>query len=210
MAYRTELINSLINLFGYKNYLEIGVGEGINFKDIEIENKECCDPNSNDEDGYYSDVTYEMTSDKMFETIDKDKKWDIIFIDGYHEGNQVMRDLFNSMKHLSDNGIILIHDSIPCCTESTAIPRIEDIPWFGTVFKIYPVLKELEIDFFIVNADCGIGIVPKQTLPDEIPLASSLEFKDVFADKTAFDKVNIINTDTLNTFFAILVNLYNS
>lgn len=205
--YRTLLINALISIFKYRNYLEIGVGTGSNFDNIYIENKECCDPNAEDADGIYPNVTYEMTSDEMFNTISGDKKWDIVFIDGLHEGNQVMKDLFNTMKHLSDDGIILIHDSIPENEESATLVRSSNGTWNGTVFKIYPVLKNLGVKFFIIDADCGLGIIPKQDLPENIPQESPLEFKDVFYDSYLYNNLNIINTDVLETFLNILVKL---
>ena len=205
--YRALLINALISIFKYKNYLEIGVGRGDNFKDIEIENKECCDPNDDDADGNYSDITYEMTSDKMFESINEDKTWDIIFIDGYHEGNQVMRDLFNSMKHLSSNGIILIHDSLPDNENDASYPRNTDKTWNGTVYKIYPRLKDLQAFFFIINEDSGIGVIPKQEFPDEIPEASTLEYNEIFNGVKVFDELNIINNNSIETILLLLVNL---
>jgi len=41
---RTQLINSLIKEHGFKYYLEIGLGNGKNFANIECENKAGIDP----------------------------------------------------------------------------------------------------------------------------------------------------------------------
>ena len=50
-----------------------------------------------------------MTSDEYFLKIkDTGIKFDIIFIDGLHLDYQVNLDLKNSLKHLSENGFIVI------------------------------------------------------------------------------------------------------
>ena len=103
---RTDLINYFIKLFNYKSYLEIGVKHvGKNFSKIECENKVGIDPNGS--------TDYTMTSDEFFEKETKNKKWDIIFIDGLHEAGQVKIDILNSLEHLNDNGTIVCHDVSP-------------------------------------------------------------------------------------------------
>ena len=55
-----------------------------------------------------------MTSDEYFLKIkDTGVKFDIIFIDGLHLDYQVDLDLKNSLKHLSQNGFIIMHDCNP-------------------------------------------------------------------------------------------------
>ncbi len=74
---RTALINHLIEKKHYRDYLEIGVQNSKNnFNKVIVPHKEGVDPNV--------DCTYRMTSDEFFKTIPKDKKYDIIFIDGLH------------------------------------------------------------------------------------------------------------------------------
>lgn len=106
MEHRKELINFFIQKFGYKSYLEIGVKSPTKtFNHIQCENKVGVDPNGC--------TTYKMTSDKFFEMIDDSTTWDIIFIDGYHEKSQVLKDIYNSLRHLSPNGTIVCHDVNP-------------------------------------------------------------------------------------------------
>lgn len=199
---RVELINSLARRFDYKTYLEIGVGDGTTYEQIDIENKECCDPNVDDEDGCYKNVTYEMTSDKMWHSIDNDKKWDIIFIDGLHEGNTVLRDLFYGMYHLSDDGVIIIHDSLPISEESASYPRNTDGSWHGTVYKIYPVLNAIGIKYCIINDDQGMGVVPKQQTPLIIPQESILDYNDIFGNDGSFIyNLNIISPQVFEMMY---------
>ena len=49
-------------------------------------------------------------SNDFFKKIDENKKFDVIFIDGDHSYIQSKLDLENSLKHLSDNGIIIMDD----------------------------------------------------------------------------------------------------
>lgn len=107
MKLRKDLINFFIDKYNYTSYLEIGVKyEDATFNHINCTNKEGVDPK-------HGCTTHEMTSDEFFNTISKDKKWDIIFIDGYHEKTQVKRDIENSLNHLNVNGTIVCHDVNP-------------------------------------------------------------------------------------------------
>ena len=82
---RHEIINQLIKARGYKDYLEVGTDKGDTFSKIEIKNKECCDPINNISKEYNFKLDYQMKSDEMFENMPKNKKYDIIFLDGMHD-----------------------------------------------------------------------------------------------------------------------------
>lgn len=198
MFTRTDIINYLIDKNNLKSYLEIGVGNGANFNSIKCESKECCDPYITTMDGCCERViTYKETSDEMFSHMDKDKKYDIIFIDGLHEGNQVLRDVYNSLKHISDNGFILIHDSLPITEERSHFPRnvSAGCAWNGSVFKAYPVLKENNVEFSIISMDEGIGLIKGDQKEKEFPLKESeMSWKDVFRSDFDYRKeFNVIS-----------------
>ena len=59
---RTDIINSLIQKFGYTTYLEIGVQNGVNFKRVICKYKVGVDPDPKVE--LYG--VYKMTSDHFF------------------------------------------------------------------------------------------------------------------------------------------------
>ena len=52
-----------------------------------------------------------MTSIKFFEELDVNEKYDIIFIDGCLYEYNVMTDVLNGLKHLSENGTIVLLSS---------------------------------------------------------------------------------------------------
>ena len=53
---------------------------------------------------------YEGTSKSYFNSINKKKKYDLIYIDGSHHYNDVLNDANNSFKFLNKNGIIIFDD----------------------------------------------------------------------------------------------------
>ena len=53
---------------------------------------------------------FKKTSDDFFK--DNNKKFDAIYIDGYHNGSQVYKDFQNSWRVLNDNGVIIFDDYI--------------------------------------------------------------------------------------------------
>jgi hypothetical protein len=168
-TYRYDLINTLIQKFGFKNYLEIGVSDPSEcFNNVICENKMGVDPGLEFPD---NPVKYPMTSDDFFFNLEKGNldldpgfRWDIIFIDGLHISTQVMKDVINSLYHLNPNGYILLHD---CNPESYFMQR-EDYyidgqqqPWNGTVWKVIYNLRSTRDDLQIctVNTDWGVGVI---------------------------------------------------
>lgn len=103
-----EIINFFIQRFNYATYLELGVRDANNtFNNVACSSKEGvdCNPASN--------PTYCMYTDEFFDTVGKDKTWDIIFIDASHEKNQVLRDFDNALARLNENGTIIMDDINP-------------------------------------------------------------------------------------------------
>jgi len=156
MIMRWDIINSLIKHFDYKSYLEVGTQDpNSNFNKIQIAYKESIDPKP------WGPVTFIGTSDEYFESIkDSNKSFDIIFIDGLHHYDQVLKDIENSLKHLNKNGTIVCHDCLPT---SKKMQERQDYggEWTGDVWKAIAELritnKDLEIK--VVNTDYGCGIL---------------------------------------------------
>ena len=100
---RFEIVQNIIKKKNYKKYLEIGCFDDELFNYVNCENKVGVDP--------VSGGTVRATSDQFFK--DNKEKFDCVFIDGLHEYHQVKKDIFNSLKFLNDDGIILLHDCLP-------------------------------------------------------------------------------------------------
>ena len=100
-----EIFNSLPNIES-KKYLEIGIDLGHTFSSIKCIDKLGVDIVDNC--GY---VTHLMTSDNFF--AGNTKKFDIIFIDGDHHWQQIVKDFNNAVKCLNQDGLLFVHDLIP-------------------------------------------------------------------------------------------------
>jgi hypothetical protein len=107
--WRGKFINKLIKNLELKSYLELGISVGECWKEIEFENKIGIDNWVQIEDNRI----IQSTTDDYFNSLQDSDRFDLVFIDADHEKNQVFKDFCNSYNHLSDNGIILLHDINP-------------------------------------------------------------------------------------------------
>ena len=168
---RTDIINAFIKKYGYKSYLEVGTQDPkSNFDLITAENKISIDPFPRGE------VDYVCTSDEFFESVapKHDYKFDIIFIDGLHHDDQVIKDINNSLEILNDNGTIIVHDCLPM---SEKMQEREDHggEWTGDVWKAIAELRveRIDLDIKVVNTDYGCGIIRRGTNIPYTPLTEN-------------------------------------
>lgn len=173
---RWDIINHFIKKNNYKSFLEIGYYKGWNFDSVNCDNKTTVDPNpcktpdqeeleygnSMQLSGISYESLYKMTSDEFFSKEAKGSKWDIVFIDGLHEAKQVTRDIENSLKHLSDGGVIVLHDCNPPTYEHTTTGDCGG-NWNGDVYKaVYKASIEPQNDFYTVDTDWGVGVLKRR------------------------------------------------
>ena len=159
---RYDIINHLIDTYGFEDYLEIGVAHGRNFRKIKAKNKDAVDPVV--EVGVQcKEINYKISSNEFFELKEtQEKKYDIIFIDGLHEATQVDIDIQNSLNHLKEGGFILLHDCNPVSYEAQLVPR-ETTAWNGDVWKSIARLRctRSDLDISVVDTDYGVGVITK-------------------------------------------------
>ena len=150
---RMNIINACINTYGYKHFLEIGLDEGLCRDGVFIDNKTSVDPSP-----YSDNPTHFMTSDDFFKQ--NKEKFDIVFVDGLHEANQVYRDIINSLDFLLDGGTILCHDMMPMSKNQQTKER-NTLLWLGDCWKAYAKLKgtRSDLEMFIVDQDYGVGVI---------------------------------------------------
>ena len=146
-----ELANYLADKFNYKTYLELGTAKCETINEINIPFKRGVDINK---DVYGCDNPSHMTTDEYFETdvfadIENNGKFDIVFIDGLHHSDQVDKDFENSLKYLSDDGIILMDDVTPPEEEWQIIPRNRWGGWTGDCWKSFLKLRCSRKDLFM-------------------------------------------------------------
>lgn len=143
-----------------------------------------------------------MTSDNFFNIIDISQKYDIIFIDGLHHAEQVDKDIENSLQHLNDNGIIVVHDCNPPEYEIQTVPRKTGI-WNGDVWKSIVKLRCTRPDLAVrvVDTDWGIGIIH----PGSQQLYNIQSYDQIVNNWDYFDanREEILNIISLDEFYKL-------
>jgi hypothetical protein len=152
---RVDVINRLATLVGAKSYLEIGVSDGQCFRLVQVAEKESVDP-------YPGLATHQQTSDEFFSTVDPTRRWDLIFVDGYHERAQALRDIQNALERLNPGGAIVVHDCDPKTEDMQRVPNVQD-EWTGDVWKAWAQLrsKRADLQMCVVDTDYGCGVIRK-------------------------------------------------
>ncbi len=160
-TYRGELINELIIKHKLSSVLELGVDAGFTWNQLKFSDKTGIDSNKKILEYELNDVSKIVitTTDNFFST--NTRKFDLIFIDAYHEKLQVYRDFQNSFECLNDNGIILLHDIFPKNKQGTVISGHGDIfeLWMG-MYESYELYTHIDI-----NNDDTVGIFYKTLNP---------------------------------------------
>jgi hypothetical protein len=179
-------------------YLEIGVETGYTFINVHMQNKVGVDPSPQ----FESEKLVLKTSDDYFENLDPNTidKFDIIFIDGLHQCEQVAKDVNNSIRFLNENGKILLDDIIPLnYDEQLKIPvkhEYQDgvlktlIPWTGDVWKIlYHILslysEHIDFQYFYHSYYRGVAVLQIKKsfqIPDtELDIINNYNYTNDFA-----------------------------
>ena len=148
LSYRHLVINKNTNI--NETYLEIGVETGFTFKNVNCVSKIGVDPDPKCEG------VLKMTSDDFFLT--NEKIFNVVFIDGMHQSEYVLRDFNNTLNYLKPGGLIMVDDILPINeSEQLKIPQ-EHIyengilkylaPWTGDVWKVvYHLLQFYNTNF---------------------------------------------------------------
>ena len=192
---RMDVINHLIKEFGYKTYLEIGVRMGDCIRRISCELKHGVDPSK-----LCSEVTHNMTSDEFFQN-HCNQTYDIIFIDGNHDSDYVCRDLNNSLKVLSANGSIIMHDCFPQKQEHACKYRdiVDPSIWNGDSFKVIASVVKNYSEFIsahVLNLDYGVGVIRKN---------SDSAIQIVYDDEYSFETMRNNPTREINLISSMII-----
>ena len=187
---RLQVLQALMSKKHLHNYLEIGVFNGHIFFRIKSRFKIAVDPE------FQFDVLrklgktivnpynlynryFEKTSDDFFaedaSAVFKNEPLQLALVDGMHEYGFALRDVEHSLKYMSDDGVIVIHDcnaltkKSACSFEEWKENNFEGT-WNGDTWKAILHLRSLRPDLtcFVLDCDHGLGIVvkkPSTTLP---------------------------------------------
>jgi len=157
---RRDIISQLFEHQGYNSYLELGLRDFNSvFNHIKCNTKHSVDLNM-------ETAHYTMSTDDFFQKLelgmldlDKDFKWDVIFVDANHLADFVKNDTLNSLRHLNDNGIIFLHDVLPPNYDAQLEDRRSQTAW-----KVVPYFLKYHPEIHICSTteyDGGLGIIKK-------------------------------------------------
>lgn len=176
---RWDVVNGLLRHTTTKRYLEIGVQNGDCGSRVKACEKWGVDPAP----GAGSDRHYhhlrKQASDDFFASL-SDQRFGVVLVDGLHHADQVLRDVDNALKFLSDDGFVVMHDCNPQSEEAQKVPRTVR-QWNGDCWKAVVRLRErADIDVFTIDSDFGIGVVrkgPNQSRVQDAP--ETLSYSDL-------------------------------
>ncbi len=130
-----EIIQHLASWIKPVNYLEIGVRHGTVYNLVSQYCNTCYLVDLNFLDIEYTENTikYEMSSDNFFMSIDPSINFDLIFIDGDHSKEQVLKDFINIKDRVVDDGFVILHDTYPC-DERMELPEYSNNAWESILY----------------------------------------------------------------------------
>ncbi len=181
---RLEIVQMLLRQRKRNNYLEIGVFNGHIFFRIRSTFKLAVDPDFRFDKIRKTGKTilnpynlynqyFQKTSDDFFSqdapTVLAEKKIDVALVDGMHDYDFALRDAENTLRYLSDDGVIVMHDCNPqtreaACSFAEWNARSFTGTWNGDVWKAILHLRSTrnDINVFVLDCDHGLGIVTRK------------------------------------------------
>lgn len=187
---KIAFLNKAISKYDHNSvkYLEIGVDKNLVFNSIPIPiaNKIGIDP--------IQGGTHRMKSRDFFKK--NCDKFDVIFIDGDHNYEQVRYDFIECLKILNPRGIIFLHDILPCSELEQTIPQKIDI-WTGDVWKLILELIENSktLEIYIANIDFGVCMIKPK---DNVIFGSTINYKNLSYEdfiERLYKKANILKSE---------------
>nr|WP_294502808.1 class I SAM-dependent methyltransferase [uncultured Rhodopila sp.] len=150
MNHSARRINMLAKNLDARRYLEIGVSRGDTFREVAIAERTGVDPafafNTNE-------IANELTrlvplpSDAFFANEPCFPPYDLIYIDGLHKFEQVVRDFGNALLRAHRRSVIIVDDTLPndaysaipdavACMRHRKTVGSDNGSWHGDVFKL--------------------------------------------------------------------------
>lgn len=148
---RISILNALALRLGAQRYLEIGVCGGHSLRSVDVPFKVGVDPDPQ------SAATVKLTSDDYFARLPGEEQFDLIFIDGLHLREQVLKDVRNAERYLAPGGAIVLHDCLPPSLEAGS-RLVCSGAWCGDVWRAWLELRSQITDRYMAVVDCDFGV----------------------------------------------------
>ena len=108
---QTGIISEIVKSTGCQLYLELGIESGNNIREVKKYCNNCIGVDIQDIREFKDFEFHKTTTDDFFTRFEGHPN--IIFIDANHDIEQVKKDFINSLKCISEHGIIFLHDTDP-------------------------------------------------------------------------------------------------
>jgi hypothetical protein len=208
---RIEVLRLLATRYRARSYLEIGIKEGLTFFQVPVPRKIGVDPvllidlkarlrAARRYPPNAFSLLVEQASDDFFARraprLFARRGVDLVFVDGKHTYEQALRDVRNALGHLSEQGVIVVHDTNPATSaEAWRAESWEDAnasrpagshqAWCGDVWKALIHLRsEISgIGVRTVHTDHGVTVINPRIRDEPIGVepsdVSALGFEDL-------------------------------
>lgn len=200
--WRFDIIKALLKKCNGKRFLEIGVEDGDNIRQIKCDTVHGVDPAT-------TNATHRLTSDEFFAMLAADYKYDVVFVDGLHVADQAQRDIENALLHLNDGGYVVVHDCNPPTawhqrSESQAAMNGHRL-WNGTVYKAIIQLRATRDDLHIqvVDTDWGCAVIRRVAYRSEsnkLDECAHIEHDDIEYEWFAENRERLLNLVSVEEF----------
>lgn len=166
-----DVIASLCSLIGARTYLELGVYDGNCLFAVAERNPGIqavgVDKNPLNEI-LPENVQFVLSFTADYLKSLKDEQFDVVFIDANHDANAVMDDLQGVFPHVSDHGLIFLHDTFPI-DASWTVPEL-----CGSAYMVPKTMHHLHdiAEYVTLPYHPGLTIIrkrKKQTAWEEHP-----------------------------------------
>lgn len=193
MTHRSEFLNFFLRKTKGTNYLEIGVDSADRcYNHVHCENKIGVDPNWNIS---HNESVINETSDEFFANTHTSLDLDVVFIDGLHHWEQVVKDVYNVVNHIEDYGIVMLHDCLPLSEAMQEREQCEGA-WTGDTWKAVEYLNRYASGFanrFTITSDwgCHVLVIDKSNFTPNIPIPNEEQLAEINALNYAWYLDNI-------------------
>ena len=174
LSIRAAVLQSCIDTFNFKRYLEVGLKHGENFVSIRCEKKVGVDIRPEmtlAQTLTGEDAIFYMSSTAYFaQYTGLVKSFDLIFVDGGHTYEQSKEDIFSALTMIQPNGIVAVHDA------TTQIDINRRRVWQA----LLEVKSKSQFSFIVTENNIALIVLA----PNEVPLPKNqigMSFEDFHA-----------------------------
>jgi hypothetical protein len=170
-AFFRDFVSHVVSAKRARVYLEVGVRDGATLTRIDCDSIGV-DPffqlSMNPMARKRRLQLFQETSDEFFRDRDVQQvaggPIDVIFLDGLHQFEFLLRDFINSERVADRSGVIMLDDCLPVNVEMTErvhrsaerVDRVHADWWTGDVWKLLPILRRYRPDLHVTAVDTSL------------------------------------------------------